>query len=164
VARWRPVLDSAFQLRYKVPEVLRMSRTSGISRVRAEDAGPQEVIVFAPFCLDLRAQRLLRGSQPVPLQPKAFAVLRHLVERPGALVTKDELLDAVWADTAVSENSLTQSIRQLRRALQDDSTPARFIETGADQREARNIGRVERDRYGFPNVVRSDGCVRSTPR
>jgi DNA-binding winged helix-turn-helix (wHTH) protein/tetratricopeptide (TPR) repeat protein/type II secretory pathway predicted ATPase ExeA len=106
-----------------------MSRTSGISRVRAEDAGPQEVIGFAPFCLDLRAERLLRGSQPVPLQPKAFAVLRHLVERPGALVTKHELLDAVWADAAVSENSLTQSIRQLRRALQDDSTPARFIET-----------------------------------
>jgi DNA-binding winged helix-turn-helix (wHTH) protein/tetratricopeptide (TPR) repeat protein len=87
------------------------------------------MIMFAPFCLDLRAERLLRGSQPVPLQPKAFAVLRHLVEHPGALVTKDELLDAVWADTAVSENSLTQSIRQLRRALQDDSTPARFIET-----------------------------------
>jgi DNA-binding winged helix-turn-helix (wHTH) protein/tetratricopeptide (TPR) repeat protein len=106
-----------------------MSRTSGISRVRAEDPGPRDVIVFAPFCLDLRAGRLLHGTQPVPLQPKAFAVLRHLAERPGALVTKDELLDAVWRDIAVSENSLTQSIRQLRRALQDDSTPARFIET-----------------------------------
>ena len=95
----------------------------------AEDAGPRDAIVFAPFCLDLRAGRLLRGSQPVPLQPKALAVLRHLAERPGALVTKDELLDAVWADTAVTENTLTQSIRQLRQALQDDSTPARFIET-----------------------------------
>ena len=83
-----------------------------MSRVRAEDAEPREAIVFAPFCLDLRAERLLRGSQPVPLQPKAFAVLRHLVQRPGALVTKDELLHTVWADTAVNENSLTQSIRQ----------------------------------------------------
>ena len=97
--------------------------------MRAADTGPQGVIVFAPFCLDLRAERLLRGSQTVPLQPKAFAVLRHLAERAGALVTKDELLDTVWADTAVGENSLTQSIRQLRRALQDDTTTPRFIET-----------------------------------
>lgn len=95
----------------------------------AKDMEPRDAIVFAPFCLDLRGGRLLRGSQPVPLQPKAFAVLCHLAGRPGALVTKDELLDAVWGDIAVSENSLTQSIRQLRRALQDDSDPARFIET-----------------------------------
>lgn len=99
------------------------------SQGQAEDAGAHGTIVFAPFCLDLRAVQLLRGSRAVPLQPKAFAVLRHLAERPGALVTKRELLDAVWADAAVTENSLTQSIRQLRRALQDDTTPPRFIET-----------------------------------
>ena len=108
---------------------MRERRHSRAKLVSAEDAGPRDAIVFAPFCLDLRAERLLRGSQAVPLQPKAFAVLRHLVERPGALVTKNELLDAVWADTAVTENTLTQSIRQLRRALRDNSTPARFIET-----------------------------------
>jgi predicted ATPase len=62
------------------------------------------------------------------LRPKTFAVLRHLAQRPGALVTKDELLDAVWADTAVTENTLTQSIGELRRVLKDDSNP-RFIET-----------------------------------
>ncbi len=92
-----------------------MSRTSGTPRAPAADAGPPGTVVFAPFCLDLRAGRLLRGSQPVPLRPKTFAVLRHLAEHPGALVTKDELLDAVWADTAVTENTLTQSIGELRR-------------------------------------------------
>ena len=99
------------------------------SRVSAGEAGPGGTILFPPFCLDLRAGRLLRGSQPVRLRPKTFAVLRYLVQRAGALVTKDELLDAVWADTAVTENTLTQSIGELRRALKDDSTPPRFIET-----------------------------------
>lgn len=89
----------------------------------------QETIVFPPFSLDLRAGLLRRGSQPIPMRPKTFAVLRHLVQRPGSLVTKDDLLDAVWADTAVTENTLTQSIGELRRALKDDSTPPRFIET-----------------------------------
>jgi DNA-binding winged helix-turn-helix (wHTH) protein/tetratricopeptide (TPR) repeat protein len=99
------------------------------SQVKAGEAGPGSTILFAPFCLDLRAECLLRGSQPVRLRPKTFAVLRHLVQRAGVLVTKDELLDAVWADTAVTENTLTQSIGELRRVLKDDSTPPRFIET-----------------------------------
>ena len=131
-----------------------MSRGSGASRVSADDSGPRDAIVFGPFCLDLRAGRLLRGSQPVPLQPKAFAVLRHLVERPGALVTKDELLDAVWAGIAVSENSLTQSIRQLRRALQDDASPARFIET-VHRRGFRFVAQVQG--LGATGVVRESG-------
>ena len=98
------------------------------SLVNAGEAGPRETILFGPFCLDLRAGRLLRGSQPVPLRPKTFAVLHHLVRRPGALVTKDELLDAAWPDTAVTENTLTQSIGELRRVLKDNATPPRFVE------------------------------------
>ena len=93
------------------------------SQVNAGAAGPRETIVFAPFCLDLRAGRLLRGSQPVPLRPKTFAVLRHLAEHPGALVTKDELLDVVWADTTVTESTLSKSIGELRRASR--TTPRR---------------------------------------
>jgi DNA-binding winged helix-turn-helix (wHTH) protein len=99
------------------------------SDVNAGEPVPGETILFGPFCLDLRAGRLLRGSQPLRLRPKTFAVLRHLVQRSGALVTKDELLDAVWADTAVTENTLAQSIGELRRVLKDDATPPRFIET-----------------------------------
>ena len=93
------------------------------------ESGNQKAILFGSFRLDLRAGQLLNGSQPVSLRPKTFAVLRHLAERPGALVSKLELLNAVWADTAVSENTLTQSIGELRRALKDDSARPRFIET-----------------------------------
>ena len=112
-----------------MPGTFGVSRAAESFAVSTRDSRPGETIVFSPFCLDLRAGQLLRGAEPVPLRPRTFAVLRHLVERPGALVTKRELLDVVWADAAVTENTLTQSIRELRRALQDDTTPPRFVET-----------------------------------
>jgi DNA-binding winged helix-turn-helix (wHTH) protein len=58
---------------------------------------PGAMIEFSPYRLDLRAGRLWRGSHPVALRPKAWALLRYLAERPGALVTKEELHTAIWA-------------------------------------------------------------------
>src|SRR5258708_24819872 len=81
------------------------------------------------FRLDLRAGRLLRGGAPIALRPKTWAVLRYLADRPGVLVTKDELLDAVWPETAVSEAVLSKSIGELRTAFGDDFKTPRFIET-----------------------------------
>src|SRR5512145_130106 len=69
------------------------------------------------------------GQRRLPLTPKAFAVLRHLVEHAGRLVTKDELLTAVWRDTVVSEAALTTCIRDLRKSLDDSSRTPRYIET-----------------------------------
>lgn len=74
-------------------------------------------------------ERLWRGEEAVRLTNKAFGVLRHLAERPARLVTKDELLDAVWPGTSVSEAAMTVCIRELRRALGDDAQAPRFIET-----------------------------------
>src|SRR5262245_25933027 len=65
---------------------------------------PLTIIAFAPFQLDLRAGQLSRDGVPVPLRPKTFAVLQHLAQGPGELVTKQALLDAVWGDVAVSED------------------------------------------------------------
>jgi DNA-binding winged helix-turn-helix (wHTH) protein/predicted ATPase len=89
----------------------------------------ERLIFFDPFCLDLANQRLIRDSQQVPLRPKAFAVLAHLLQRPGQLVTKEELLNAVWPETFVGEAVLKVTIRQLREALNDDPKSPRFIET-----------------------------------
>src|SRR5262245_66663278 len=61
-------------------------------------------ITFGSFRLDARAGRLMRGSDPVALRPKTWSVLQYLAERPGVLVTKNELLDAVWGDVAVTED------------------------------------------------------------
>ena len=84
---------------------------------------------FGPFHLDLDAQQLWRQHEPVHLRPKTWEVLRHLAERPGHLVTKDELLSAVWRSVAVTESTLTKSIRELRVVLDDDAGSPRFIET-----------------------------------
>jgi DNA-binding winged helix-turn-helix (wHTH) protein len=82
-----------------------------------------------------------RGEERLELPPKMFAVLRHLVEHPERLITKDELLTAGWGDTVVSEASLTSCIRDLRKALDDSSRSPRYIET-VHRRGFRFIGPV----------------------
>src|SRR5262245_57433263 len=92
-------------------------------------ADPTGTIGFASFRLDVRAGQLPRAGAPIALRPKTWAVLVHLAERPGVLVTKEELLDAVWPDVAVTPDTLTKSIGELRLALGDDSTNPSFIAT-----------------------------------
>src|SRR5262245_28828073 len=74
-------------------------------------------------------QSLRCGERVISLRPKTFAVLRYLLQHPGRLVTKDELLDAVWPKTNVSVTVLKVCIRELREALDDDPQSPRFIET-----------------------------------
>ena len=87
------------------------------------------LLVFHPFRLDPDNQRLWRGGRPIALRPKTFAVLAHLVARPGRLVTKQELLDAVWPDTAVTDGVLKGCIREIREALGDEPAAPRYVET-----------------------------------
>jgi Tol biopolymer transport system component/DNA-binding winged helix-turn-helix (wHTH) protein len=72
---------------------------------------------------------LVRGDETIPVEPKAFRVLLYLLRNPHRLVTKDELLDAVWQETSVSENSLTRAVALLRRILGDDTREPRYIAT-----------------------------------
>src|SRR5262249_37990109 len=83
----------------------------------------------------------MRGRQAVALTPKAFAVLEYLVRRHGQLVTKEELLRAVWSDSFVTDASLKVCVREIRKVLQDDADQPRFIET-AHRRGYRFIARV----------------------
>jgi DNA-binding winged helix-turn-helix (wHTH) protein len=76
--------------------------------------------------MDLANECLWRGSRAIKLWPKAFAVLNHLVGRSGQLVTKEELLSAVWAQTLVSDAVPKVTIRQLRETLDDDPKSPRF--------------------------------------
>jgi len=82
---------------------------------------------FGDFTLDLRRACLLRADQEVKLRPKPFDVLKYLVENPGRVVTKEELLRAVWPDSFVTDDSLVQCLRDVRRALGDDQQ--RYIKT-----------------------------------
>jgi len=82
---------------------------------------------FGPFHLDVRERRLQRGESVIPLRPKVFDTLRLLVEHSGRLLTKNELMEAIWPDAAVEENNLNHNISALRKALGDEDQ--RYIET-----------------------------------
>jgi DNA-binding winged helix-turn-helix (wHTH) protein/TolB-like protein/Flp pilus assembly protein TadD len=89
----------------------------------------QEIYEFGPFRLDPGEGRLLRGEQIVALTPKAFETLSLLVQKSGHLVKKDELIERIWHDTIVEESNLNVIIHTLRKALGDDPTQSKYIET-----------------------------------
>src|SRR6476661_2666927 len=84
---------------------------------------------FGQFALDSRRRTLSRADAAVSLTPKAFDVLLFLAQNPNRLVTKEELLHAVWGGTFVEKGNLTQYIYHLRKALGDNSEDARLIVT-----------------------------------
>ena len=96
------------------------------------------------------------GERRLELTPRAFAVLRHLVEHRERLVTKDNLLAAVWGGVAVSDAALSTCIRDLRRALGDSSEAPRYILT-VHRRGFRFVGPIA----GRPRVC--DGPVATGP-
>ena len=83
---------------------------------------------FGPFAVDPANACLWRGTEAVALSPKAFDVLHYLVQHPNRVVTKDEILDAVWPETAVTDAVVRVAIGALRKALDDTASP-RFIAT-----------------------------------
>jgi pimeloyl-ACP methyl ester carboxylesterase/DNA-binding winged helix-turn-helix (wHTH) protein len=84
---------------------------------------------FGPFRLDSSTGQLRRGEAVVPLAPKAFTVLQHLVTHSGQLITKDDLLELAWADVHVGDGALKVCIREIRRTLEDDPRAPTYIET-----------------------------------
>src|SRR5580700_4842554 len=74
---------------------------------------------FEGYTLDLRRGCLRRENREVELRPKSFELLRYLVENAGRLVPKDELINAVWPDVTVGDESLTRCVSDVRQALGD---------------------------------------------
>jgi len=83
---------------------------------------------FGEFSLDPQSRVLRRGGTTVPLTPKGFDLLLLLIQNTGRIVTKDELMKAVWRDSFVEESNLTQTIFMVRKAL-DETVDRRFILT-----------------------------------
>jgi len=98
---------------------------------------------FGPFVVDRVHYRALRGDVPLELTPKLLDLLLHLLDHAGELVTKEQLLDAVWTGANVTENALAQAISELRVALGDDAGTPRFIKTVA-RRGYRFIAAIDR--------------------
>src|SRR6266581_1484110 len=114
------------------------SRSAAPARVR-----------FDRYVLDHQRGCLLAGDEEITLRPKTFEFLRYLASHPGRLVSKDELLAAVWPDVVVTEDSLFQCAAELRRALQDQDQ--HLIKT------------VQRRGYRFDAGLSIEPCV-STPQ
>ena len=90
---------------------------------------PGTRVTFDCFELDEADARLARAGEPVPLAPKPFAVLCALTRKPAKLMTKNELLDAVWGHRFVTDSVLKSAISEVRAALGDDPKQPRYIET-----------------------------------
>jgi DNA-binding winged helix-turn-helix (wHTH) protein len=83
---------------------------------------------FGAFVLDRAARQLLKDGEPRPLEPKAYELLDLLIHRRPAAVSKEEIRDAVWPKTFVSESTLSSLISQVRRALDHGEEPG-FVRT-----------------------------------
>src|SRR5262249_50324282 len=106
-----------------------LGKSTGMTRPRERPDPPSPPIRFSPFVLDVVEGRLVRGSEVVPLRHRALTVLHYLALRPNRLVTKDELLAAVWPGVSVSEIVLAVCVSELRKGLGDSAKVPRFIET-----------------------------------
>ena len=90
---------------------------------------PKVLYEFGPFRVDPDKQVLLREDQPVAITPKVFETLLILVRHSREVVSKDELMKAVWPDAFVEEANLSQNIFMLRKALGDTPEDRRYIVT-----------------------------------
>jgi DNA-binding winged helix-turn-helix (wHTH) protein len=85
---------------------------------------------------------LKRDGQEQHVRQKTFQVLIYLLEQRQRLITKDELIEHIWPDTAVTDNTLEQCLAEIRRVLGDDSRHPRFVKT-VPRAGYRFIGAVE---------------------
>src|SRR5437588_3426758 len=99
-------------------------RFAGNDKLKLSDIFMQklshQILSFRDFTLDLRRGRLQQNGDVVKLRPKSFEVLKYLVENNGRLISKDELIHAVWVETAVTDDSLVQCMKDIRHALGDE--------------------------------------------
>src|SRR5688572_550569 len=84
---------------------------------------------FGPFRVDTRERQLTRNGEVVPLRPKVFDILLMLVQNSGHILTKNEVMNRVWSDTAVEEGNISRTISTLRSALGERPHEHRYIET-----------------------------------
>lgn len=105
----------------------------------------RQIYSFDEFTLDLTRGCLRRGAEEIKLRPKSFEVLKYLAENGGRLISKDEIIEVVWQGMAVTDDSLVQCLKDIRRALDDKSQA--IIKT------------VPRRGYIFENEVSENGAA-----
>jgi DNA-binding winged helix-turn-helix (wHTH) protein/tetratricopeptide (TPR) repeat protein len=112
---------------------------------------PSVRYAFGPFVLDPGAYRLLKHDTPLALSPKALDLLLLFVDRPAMLLTKDDILAALWPDVAVTDNAITKVVSEVRQALGDDSSSPQYVETVA-RRGYRFVAAIEKLSLDTPSA------------
>ena len=116
---------------------------------------------FGDVYVDFGRMTVKRSGAIIAIEPKVFDLLRFLIANRERVVTKEELLDALWRETFVAPNALTRAVAQLRKALGDDADEPRYIETVA-KRGYRFIAPVAIEAGAAPEVVPAE--VSTSPR
>jgi DNA-binding winged helix-turn-helix (wHTH) protein len=117
---------------------------------------------FGDHVLDLDRRELRRGGAPVALEPQVFDLLVYLVQNRDRVISKDDLLEAVWGGRIVSESALSSRITAVRKAINDDGRAQRLIRT-VPRKGFRFIGEVREEEGAArsshpPRAFRSSCC------
>src|SRR6478736_1281447 len=104
-------------------------------------------VAFGAFILDSETRELLQGGRRLHASPKAFDLLKLLIERSPNVVTKTEMQDRIWAGAFVGDASLSVVVAEIRQALGDDAKEPAFVRT------------VHRVGYAFSGTVRDVGST-----
>ena len=130
-------------------------------RTSPEPTACPETKVFEPFRLDMVNLCLWRAEERMPLTPKAFDILRYLVERADRLVTHDELLEALWPETYVNPEGIRKYILEIRKALGDRPKHSLFIQT-LPKRGYQFVAKVADGRKQPPSDAETDDSLAET--
>lgn len=123
------------------------------------------IYTFGHFELDTGQQELRRAGVPLAVEPQVFDVIACLVENRNRLVTRDELIEAVWAGRFVSDTTVTSRIKAARQALEDNGQDQRVIRT-APRRGFRFVAEVALKREAIASAGASqalEGIARTLP-
>jgi len=139
--------------------------TDGVSAGKKGPAEPRNLLSRG-FCIDgwkIRPalNRMSRNGETVSLEPRVMAVLVYLAERPGSLVTRQELDEAVWSGMVVSYDALTGAIQKLRKAFNDEPRQPRVIETLSKKgyRLVAPVEPLEKSDIGATSSERNDAVL-----
>jgi DNA-binding winged helix-turn-helix (wHTH) protein len=106
---------------------------------------------FGDLILDIGTRQLLRGEEELRLSPKAFELLRLLIDERPRAIAKNELIERLWPDTYVAEANLPSLVAEIRDVTGDSAEEPRFIRT------------IRRFGYAFCGTVTEDASLPSTP-
>src|SRR5882724_4286948 len=153
----------------------------GETGATSASSGQPRLIRFDRYMLDLRRGTLRSGEDDIEIRPKTFEVLKLLVENAGRLVSKDEIVAAVWPGVFVTDDSVVQCVKELRRALGRDgkrlvrtvprrgyrleadgptdlsATPPDSVEVRADGQPGSVAGAAPRHSHGHPGLAAAAG-------